>query len=111
MSNWDAIVDELKAEAQRMHEGREAGLVKCRLLTQISAKCIRHVHRHQFEEAERLLAEAKATAAAARDALQPFPSLYHAGYLHDAEKEMVEAAAVLSIIKGAPYPTPTELGT
>jgi translin len=94
-----------------MHEAREAGLSKCRLLIQTSARCIRHVHRHQFEEAGRLLDQAKRIAAEARDALEPFPELYHAGYLQDAEKEMVEAAAVYAIVHGHPYPTPETLRT
>src|SRR5687767_13743695 len=92
-----------------MHEAREAGLAKCCHLIQTSARCIRHVHRHQFDEAHKLLDEAKAIAAHARDALQPFPELYHAGYLHDAEQVMVEAAAVLAIVHGEDYPGPTEL--
>jgi translin len=107
--NWEDIVADLKNQAQSMHEAREAGLVKCRLLIQTSAKCIRHVHRHQFEEAEKLLDQAKAIAKEARDALQPFGALYYAGYLHDAEKEMVEAAAVLAIVHNQPYPSATDL--
>lgn len=108
--SWDSIVGALKDRAQGMHEAREAGLVKCRLLIQTSAKCIRHVHRHQFEEAERLLVDAKRVAAEARDALKPYGELYYAGYLHDAEKELVEAAAVLAIVKGADYPSADQLG-
>jgi translin len=92
-----------------MHEAREIGLAKCRKLIQTSAKCIRHVHRHQFEEAERLLVEAKGIAEDARQALTPYGELYYAGYLHDAEKEMVEAAAVLSIVHQRPYPQPEDL--
>ncbi len=111
MTGWDEIVFNLKSQAQKMHEGREAGLAKCRLLIQTSARCIRHVHRHQFEEADRLLDEAKKVASQARESLGPFPELYHAGYLHDAEKEMVEAAAVLAIVRGEPYPGPKELQT
>lgn len=93
-----------------MHTAREAGLVKCRLLTQTSAKCIRHIHRHQFEEARQLLGDASSISAEARAALSPYGELYFAGYLHDSEKEMVEAAAVLAIVEGRPYPTPDELG-
>jgi translin len=107
--SWDAIVADLKEHAQGMHEAREAGLVKCRLLIQTSAKCIRHVHRHQFDEAARLLDQAKSIAKEARDALQPFGALYYAGYLHDAEKEMVEAAAVLAIVHDQPYPSAADL--
>lgn len=109
-TGWDKIVDELKVQAQEMHDAREAGLARCRKLIQTSSKCIRHVHRHQFEEAEALLGEAKAIAESAREALRPHPGLYHAGYLPDAEKEMVEAAAVLAIVHGRPYAGPDELG-
>jgi translin len=92
-----------------MHEAREAALGHCRKLGQLAARSIRHVHRHQFDEAERLLEEAKAAANLAREALRPFPELNPA-YLHDSEKEMVEAAAVLAIVHGRPYPSADELG-
>ncbi len=34
----------------------------------------------------------------------------HAGFLHDAEKEYVEARAVAALVNGAPVPPPEELG-
>jgi len=92
-----------------MHEAREAALAHCRKLGQLAARSIRHVHRHQFEDAERLLEEAKASAVLARDALRPFPEL-NSAYLHDTEKEMVEAAAVLAIVHGRPMPSAESLG-
>ena len=92
-----------------MHEAREAALVQTRKLGQLAAKSIRHVHRHQFAEAEALLSEAKEVADRARAVLRPFPELNPA-YLHDTEKEMVEAAAVLAIVHDRPFPIPAELG-
>lgn len=109
MSKWEAVVADLKDRAQKMHEARESGLQKTRSLVQVSARCIRHIHRHQFAEAEKLLAEAKRIAAEAQQALQPFQELYHAGYLNDSEKEMVEAAAVLAIVRNEELPSPVEL--
>lgn len=109
-TGWEQIAEGLRGHAQEMHEAREAGLVRCRKLIQLASKCIRHVHRHQFEEAEALLEEAKAMAESAREVLRPHQGLYHAGYLPDAEKEMVEAAAVLAIVHGRPFPTPEGLG-
>lgn len=109
-TGWDKEVASLKQKAKEMHEAREQGLSSTRLLIQTSARCIRHIHRHQFEEAEALLEEARTIARKAQDVLRPFPALYYAGYLHDSEKEMVEAAAVLSIVKEIPYPTQEELG-
>jgi translin len=109
-TGWDSTVQDLKSRAQLMHEAREAGLTKCRLLTQTSARCIRHIHRHQFDEAVRLLDDAKRISREAREALKPYGELYYAGYLHDSEKEMVEASAVLAIVQGEPYPTADGLG-
>lgn len=109
-TGWDATVVSVKERAQKMHEAREAGLAKCRLLTQTSARCIRHVHRHQFDEAVGLLEQARRISQEAREALRPYGELYYAGYLHDSEKEMVEAAAVLAIVNGEPYPTADGLG-
>ena len=108
-NGWDGIVEGLRGRAQGMHEAREAALVQTRRLGQLAARSIRHVHRHQFAEAEGLLEEAKAVAERARDVLRPFPELNPA-YLHDTEKEMVEAAAVLAIVHDAPLPTPESLG-
>ena len=99
----------MRGRAQGMHEAREAVLIQCRKLGQLAAKSIRHVHRHQFDEAEALLEEAKTAARAARELLKPHPELNPA-YLHDTEKEMVEAAAVLAIVRGKSYPTVDELG-
>ena len=107
--NWESIASNLRDRAQGMHEAREAALVECRKLGQLAAKSIRHVHRHQFGEAYALLTEAKIVAARAREVLAPFPELNPA-YLHDSEKEMVEAAAVLAIVHGTEFPTPEELG-
>ncbi len=106
---WDAVLTSLRERAQAMHDAREAVLVRCRKLGQLSARSIRHVHRHQFAEAEELLEQAKAEAQAARDLLRPFPEL-NSAYLHDTEKEMVEAAAVLAIVHNRPYPSADELG-
>jgi translin len=109
-TNWDSIVTALKERAQSMHQAREAGLVQCRSLIQHSAKCIRHIHRRQFEDARELLKLAEEIAKKARAALSPFQELYQAGYLQDAEKEFVEASAVLSIVEDRPYPDPIALG-
>lgn len=108
--SWENLAEDLRTQAQAMHEAREVGLAKCRALTQTSAKCIRHIHRHQFDEAARLLTEAKRIADDARNALRPYGALYYAGYLHDAEKEMVEASAVLAIVHRQEFATAAELG-
>lgn len=107
---WAGIVESLREDAQRMHGAREVGLGKCRTTIQLCAKCIRHIHRDQTEEARALLAQARESMESTREALRPFPELYYAGYLQDAEKELVEAGAVLAMVQGEAYPTRQELG-
>lgn len=93
-----------------MHECREIGLTKTRLAIQSSAKAIRSIHRHEFEAAVKLLADAQRIAGEARVALKPYGEIYYAGYLHDSEKEVVEAHAVYAIVHQQDLPTPESLG-
>lgn len=106
----ESVFVALKDEAASMYSAREAGLTYCRKIIQLSSKSIRNVHRHDYESARALLVEARQAAEQARAFLQPHPELYFAGYLHDAEKEYVEAAAVLAMATGQSVPTPSELG-
>jgi len=108
--NWDAIIESIRPEMEAMHHAREDALKQSRLLIQTSSKSIRHVHRKQFEEAARLLGDARAIAASARASSANHPEILYAGYIQDAEKEMVEAAAVLAIATGQALPSPAELG-
>jgi translin len=45
----------------------------------------------------------------AQVALAPFPAVAHAGFLHDAEKEYVEARLTAALVVGAPLAGPDEL--
>ncbi len=101
---WEEAVAGLRPVMDAMHQTREGALRECRLLIQTSSKCIRHVHRRQFTEAQGLLAEAQAVADRARGLLAPHPELYFTGFLQDAEKEMVEAAVLLAMVKGNTLP-------
>jgi translin len=107
---WESIVAELKPVMDARHAAREEVLKQSRLLIQISSKCIKHVHRRQLDEAAVLLAQARDVASGMRAFAEGHPEVIYAGYIQDSEKEMVEAAAVLSIVSGVALPTPGELG-
>lgn len=100
----------LRERLERQHQAREATLQLCRKLIQTAAKAIRHMHRRQFDPALELLEEAREIAKAARAGLASHPNLLYAGYVQDAEKELVEAFTVLSIVRNAPMPSIEELG-
>ncbi len=109
MASWDESMSEVRDHVQSMHETREQILTECRKLGQLAARSIRHVHRRQFDEAKTLLAQAKAAAIVSRELMATHRELNPA-YLHDTEKEMVEAAAVLAIVQNEPLPTNESLG-
>lgn len=107
---WENCLAPLRGEMDGRHGVREAALQKCRLIIQISSKCIRHIHRRQFDKAEALLSEARELSERARAEMEGFPTVRYASYLQDAEKEMVEAAAVMAIVRQSPLPSSGELG-
>lgn len=101
--------NDLRDQTQNLHEAREKVLVQCRKLTQLSSKSIRHVHRSEFKEAELFFSEAHALASEIRETMKGFPEM-NVSYLHDSEKEMVEAAFVFAITQNRPLPIPESLG-
>lgn len=103
--NWADNVDSMKTTMETMHRARERALTQCRQIIQTASKCIRHVHRHQYDQARTLLEEAKEIAVRTRGELRDHPELLFAGYLQDAEKERVEAAAVLAMALSEPIPS------
>lgn len=108
--SWETIVDDVRGTLEGMHKARESALSQSRQLIQTSSKCIRHIHRKQYAEAENLLNDARNIAKKAREDAKNYPEILYAGYIQDGEKEMVEAAAVLAISQGRPMPSPGELG-
>jgi translin len=76
----------------------------------LSANAIRSVHRKEFEPARELLARARANLDQCTQALADQPDIFHAGYVHDAQKEFAEASTTLALIAGEPLPGPEDIG-
>lgn len=88
---------------------RDRTLVQSRALTRSCAHSIRAIHRHEWDEAENLLQQARSEAAAMVEPLAAAPTLYHAGYTQDALKELVEAHVVFAVVRGQALPTPSSM--
>ncbi|MGH9188313.1 MAG: haloacid dehalogenase [Acidimicrobiales bacterium] len=105
----DAICDRLTGA----HQAREAGLAASRRVIRASGSAIRAVHRGDAVDYDSRMADAEAALREAQRALTPYPSVFHAGFLHDAEKEYAEArlcAALVSAAASAQLPGPAEIG-
>jgi translin len=103
------IVETIRTELTVLNGLRDATLARSRTLTRACAHAIRAIHRHEWAEADELLAQARAETAAMVDAVAGQPTLYHAGYTQDALKEVVEAHLVNASVRGLPLPTPADL--
>jgi translin len=103
------IVGPIQDALAASNGARELALPACRQVIRASGSSIRAVHRLEPERAAALADEAEAALRTAQDVLAPFPAIREAGFLHDAEKEYVEARTVAALIGGEPLPGPADL--
>ena len=104
-------MDRITEHLTTKNEVRDLTLGRSRALIRYCANSIRAAHRHEYDEARALLAEAREAAAVMKADAAAYPDVYFAGYLQDALKELAEAAIVLAIITGSRCPTPTTWGS
>jgi translin len=105
----ESVVSEIVAELSAANAGREAALRSCRRTIQLAGSAIKAVHRLEPATAAALADDCEAEVRAAQAALAGFPALQHAGFLHDAEKEYVEARVTIALVNGSEVPSPGEL--
>src|SRR5439155_353337 len=104
------ITERARQALDESNAAREETLALSREIIRTSANTIRAVHRAEFDTAAALLAQARAAAARLHERVRNKPALYGAGYVHDCQKELAEAALTLALVKGDPVPDPVELG-
>lgn len=109
MPELNGVSDQIRKRLDAKSDGREKGLRGSRQAIRECANSIRATHRGDFELAQELMSAAKASLDGARAAMKPFPDIYYAGFLQDAEKEYAEARATFALIGGKEIPTPEEL--
>lgn len=103
------ITDEIVRRFEALALTRDRALGEGRQLVRLAANSVRATHRGELDDADRLLAEARARLDALTDELRPFPNLFWAGYVQDATKEVAEAAITLAVVADRPLPGPAEL--
>lgn len=109
-SPLDSIIPRIVQHFTEKNAARESGLAASRTLIRMSANSIRAVHRGEFARAAAMLDEAKVVRDEAVTALAHHGDIYHAGFLHDAQKEYAEARTTLALVSGGTIPSPEELG-
>lgn len=109
-SPLERIIPRILENFAAKNAAREQALTASRAIIRMSANSIRAVHRGEFEKAREMLDEAKAVRDAAVAPMEGHADIYHAGFLHDAQKEYAEARTTLALLSGGSIPAPEELG-
>jgi translin len=104
------IAESVRGYLDAKHKAREQALSLTREVIRLSANAIRNVHRKNFDTAEELLAKARSNLEQTQAGLRDHGDIFHAGFVHDAQKEFAEAHTTLALIAGRPLPTPESLG-
>ncbi len=109
MSELSQIIEEIRAEFTAKNQVRDATLNRSRELIRYCALSIRAIHRHEWEEAEKLLATARNAAVVMSADLANYHDMYQAGYTQDALKEVVEAHLLYAFVRDGEIPSPADL--
>ncbi len=103
------IIENIRGEFTAKNQIRDTTLNRSRELIRFCALSVRAIHRHDWEDAARLLQTAREAAAVMAGDLQQYPDLYHTGYTQDALKELAEAHLLYAFVRGEDLPGPAEL--
>ena len=105
-----SIGDSLRAFLDAKTHAREEGLASSRSAIRSCGNAIRAMHRYEMDNAADLLNDAQKHLDAAHSALAGHDDMRHAGFVHDAEKEVAEARITYALVTDAPLPGPDDLG-
>jgi translin len=109
MPPLEALTEKIRATLDAKNGARETSLALSREIIRTSANTIRAVHRGEFAEARAMLERARAANGRLTDALVGHADLSGAGYVHNCQKELAEAAITLALVAGEPLPPPESL--
>jgi translin len=109
--NLDQISEDVRVRFDQRMDARERALPAARRAIRSCANAIRAIHRSEWEQAHRLMDQAKAAIDEGLLAARDHPEIRFAGYLQDAQKEYAEARITEAVVTGvSQLPTPEELG-
>lgn len=109
MNNLTDIIEQIRHDFEAKNAARDTALKRSRELIRYCSLSIRACHRHEFDQARKLLNKVSELAAQMTADLVEYPDLYHAGYTRDALKEVTEANLVYALIHHDLLPTPQSL--
>lgn len=110
MDQFESFAQQLRDEMEAVNAVREIALRECREVIRYSSRGIRAIHRLEFEEARKLINEARRFTESVKNGTRNHLEIYYAGYVHDSQKEYVEAESMFAIVQKLGLPAPADLG-
>ncbi len=108
--NFESIGREATEHLAMKNAARERALPKSRSAIRFCANSIRAAHRHDFQTAAHLLAQAADLLQEMAIDLRDHQDIYFAGFVQDAQKEFAEASTFSALVQHQPLPGAEQLG-
>ncbi|MCS7223240.1 MAG: hypothetical protein NZ959_01585 [Armatimonadetes bacterium] len=105
-----AILNAIHRNLDEKEQIREKALVLARDLIRSSSLLIKHLHRNEGGQAERVRDEIKEKVKELRQRLLGQQELWLSGFVQDALKEVAEALILFALMRGEKVPAPDEIG-
>ena len=109
-SDLESIAAKIRSELSNKDAAREQALKLSREVIRYSADAIRAIHRNEADVTRDLLSQARSHLDKVSQVLSGHADIFYAGFVHNAQKEYVEACATLALIRGEPIPSVEALG-
>ena len=109
LSNLESILQEVKNELMQKNKIREETHESMRKATSLSKQAILLIHQKKYEEAEKLIAEAKEKISNLQRLSEDCPEIIYGGMFSAALQEYSEARIFFALLKESRFVTPAEI--
>ena len=109
MSSLEPVLQEIKKELMQKNTIRESTHDCMRKATSQSKQAILRIHQKKFDEAQKLVAEAKTLIQSVQEQAKEYPEVIYGGMLSAAFQEYAEANIFLTLIKEERFVAPAEI--
>jgi translin len=106
----EALLQEIKNELIQKNGIREESHANMRRATSQSKQAILRIHQKKFDEAHKLVSDAKKLLQGLQEQAKKYPDVVYGGMLSAAYQEFAEANIFLTLIKEDRFLTPPEIG-
>ena len=109
MFSLEKVIQEVKSELMQKNQIREDTHESMRKATSLSKQAILLIHQKRFDDAEKMVANAKEKIVSLQDQAKQYPEIIYGGMLSAAFQEYSEANIFLMLVKEERFVTPAEI--